>query len=171
MEKPTVCSPFFGTFLLTAFLVRQRMSMYSYLFTVAIPENYTSEFLDYCYFIQSRTEGKVSKIWLNFHFSFCRTRRYPALYLLPACIHHCLLHGACATGCILRGAHILTDSLSIQPALPRLRRNSQRQNLQTRCRRQVRNVLYGFSKLVACKHKVFMNVATSSLWDICWVHL
>ena len=46
-EKPTVGSPIFRTLLLTPSLVRQRMSMNSYLFIVVIPENYTSEFRDH----------------------------------------------------------------------------------------------------------------------------
>jgi len=43
-EKPTLGSPFFGAFSLTASLRRRRQSMYISLFAATIPVNYTSEF-------------------------------------------------------------------------------------------------------------------------------
>jgi hypothetical protein len=43
-EKLTVLSPFWGRFLLTAFLRRRRTSVYISLFTVTVLVNYTSEF-------------------------------------------------------------------------------------------------------------------------------
>jgi hypothetical protein len=42
--RPTVGSPFYGIFLLTASLRRRRMSVHISLFTAAIPVNYTREF-------------------------------------------------------------------------------------------------------------------------------
>ena len=43
-ETPTVVSPFWGRFLLTAFLRRRRISVHISLFTATIRVNYTSEF-------------------------------------------------------------------------------------------------------------------------------
>jgi hypothetical protein len=43
-EKATVGFPFWGAFPLTASLRLQMMSMYIYLFTIAISVNYSSEF-------------------------------------------------------------------------------------------------------------------------------
>jgi hypothetical protein len=44
-EKPTVGSPYFGAFLLTASVGRLRSSMYISLFSASIHKNYTSDFL------------------------------------------------------------------------------------------------------------------------------
>jgi hypothetical protein len=46
-EKPTVDSPFFGAFLLIAYLRWRRTSVYIYLFRITIPVNYTNEFREH----------------------------------------------------------------------------------------------------------------------------
>jgi hypothetical protein len=64
-EKPNVGSPFFGAFLLTASLRRRRTSMYIYLFTIAVPLNYASEFREV--FEATYTKEKIVVVIIHFY--------------------------------------------------------------------------------------------------------